>query len=124
MRISAWSSFVLPGRLKVRELFPPENGSRLTAATRSTPGHSRHALHDLLIKLELAIFVGFRGRAYIKYEEPIGIEAGGDFRQVREALDHQAGADQQDERQADFGGDEERATPAAAAGAAAFALFQ
>ena len=88
------------------------------------PGHSRHASHDLLIELELAILVGFRGRADAEDEEPIGIEAGGYFRQVREALDHQPGADQQDQRQADFGGDEERAPPAAAAGASAFALFQ
>ena len=27
-----------PTTLKLRELFPPENGRRLTAATRSTPG--------------------------------------------------------------------------------------
>ncbi len=88
------------------------------------PWHSRHASHDLLIELELAIFVGSRGSADSEDEEPIGIESGSYFRQVREALDHQPGADQQDQRQAHFSGDEERAPPAPAAGASAFALFQ
>ena len=57
-------------------------------------GNGRDLLHDLLVKLELVIFAGSRGRADIKYEEPIGIEARIDLRQVREALDHQARADQ------------------------------
>ena len=59
--------------------------------------HPGHALHDLLIKLKLLILIGFRGGADIKYEEPTGVEARIDSRQVREALDHQARTDQQDQ---------------------------
>ena len=86
--------------------------------------HPRQALDDLLIELNLAVFFGRGGRANTKYEEAIGTESGIDLRQVREALDHQTRADQQDEGQADFGRDEKGAAPAAAAGAAALALFQ
>ena len=59
--------------------------------------HSCDLLQNLLIKLELLRLIRPGGRAYIEDEQAVGIEARVDPRQVREALDHQARADEQDQ---------------------------
>ena len=88
-----------------------------TADAAVTPGALLHPLHDVLEELHQAMALAvFGGRQeHLRGDDVARIESRIDLQQLREAARHQAGADQQDQRDRDLD-DDERVQQAAGAG--------
>ena len=86
-------------------------GRPLAIAADTTPGRALSACGEPAVEGVDArrVPVGDGGQGQAHGEQVVGIHAGIDFLQLPEGLDHEAGADQKDEGERQFGGDEEGA---------------
>ena len=109
---------VLPSMVKPRPAFAPLRGKWLMAPVEMTPGSEPTRSVTSLQKFWRTggpLEVRLRKR-HADDEHVRRIEAGIDVHQARETLDHQAGGNEDDERERDFGGDQRAAQDGESAG--------